>query len=201
MTDNNIFGNTKKFNDSIDIINKLETPRFQKILIRVLNKNERIFTEQEEGILQNIFKLTSSEFKGVLECCSFIFEQTAYYSLSPNNLLNQLKKTNLDDDKASSFQSTWEDNSDEVLGYLRTQSISPLQLDEIGWRLHYQMSSSTAIKRQASAILSLDFKSDTSNNNNNSNKKNNMILEFNKEQLLDFYNKLETIQEKLDSLA
>ncbi|KAM9965253.1 hypothetical protein ACTFIW_005065 [Dictyostelium discoideum] len=204
MTDN-IFGNTKRFNDSIELINKLETPRFQKILTRVVNKighkNERIFTESEENILQNLFKITSLEFKGILECCSFIFEQTAYYSLSPNNLVNQLKKTMLNDDKTSCFQSVWEDNSEPVLNFLRTQSIAPLQLNEIGWRLHYQMSSSTAIKRNASAIMELNFNNNNNNNDNNNNKNDKMILEFNKEQLLEFYNKLESIQEKLDTLA
>ncbi|KAN0025925.1 hypothetical protein ACTFIU_001689 [Dictyostelium citrinum] len=105
----------------------------------------------------------------------------------------------LNEDKTSCFQSVWEDNSEPVLNFLRTQSIAPLQLNEIGWRLHYQMSSSTAIKRNASAIMELDFKTDNSNNNKNNSDK--MILEFNKEQLLEFYNKLESIQEKLDTLA
>ncbi|KAF2078277.1 hypothetical protein CYY_000467 [Polysphondylium violaceum] len=204
MASNNIFGSTKKFNDALEILNRVDNARFQKILVRIVNKigrkGETIFTKQEEEMLENLLDLSGSEFKAMIQCCSFIFEQTAYYSLSSTNLFNQLENTQLDSEKCKSIQNVWEENYSDVLDFLRTKSISPLELDDVGWRLHYQMSSSTTNKRQASAIFEFSFKSDNNNNNDDENN-DKMILEFNKEQLTNFFYKLETIQEKLDTLS
>eukprot|EP01132_Coremiostelium_polycephalum_P007815 gene7815-9618_t len=203
----NIFGSTTKFNESIELINKLDPSRFPKILTRIIQKigqrNERIFTDAEEAQLQNLLNITSSQLKTVVECCSYIFEQTAYFTLSSANLVNQLSKTPLFDDKCSAFEKIWEEHSKNTIGNLRTKSISPLVLDDVGWRFHYQLSSSTSTKRQSSAIFELDLKNGASDNNStvvgNDNEK--MILEFNRSQLQEFFYKLEMIQEKLDSLA
>ncbi|KYQ94398.1 COMM domain-containing protein 10 [Tieghemostelium lacteum] len=202
----NIFGSTKKFNESVEIINKLDIQRFGRILQRIIQKfgqkNERIFTESEETQLQNLLKITSTELDSVLECCSFIFEQTAYYTLSGANLSNQLKKTSLNEDKVQAFESIWSDSAQDVIGLLRQKTVSPLVLDDVAWRLHYQMSSSTSNKKQATAIFEFDLKS-TSNNTQPSTQQQSekLLFEFNKDQLTTLFHKLESIQEKLDTLT
>ncbi|EFA75706.1 COMM domain-containing protein 10 [Heterostelium album PN500] len=201
MSATDIFTTTSsKFNDSLVLINKLDSSKFPRILSRIVqkigcDKSERIFSQVEEEQLQGVLGLAAYELKAIIEACSFIFEQTAYYSLSGNSLIAQLQKTTLQNDKITAFQSVWTENAESTLQQLRSKSVAPLVLGDIGWRFHLQMSQSSMSKiKQPSAIFEFDLKSD-------SKKDEKMVLEFNKEQLQDFFLQLELVQAKLDSLA
>ncbi|GAM25663.1 hypothetical protein SAMD00019534_088380 [Acytostelium subglobosum LB1] len=190
-----------KFNDSLALINRLDAAKFPRILSRIVqkigsDKNERIFTQVEEEQLQSVLELQAYELKQIIEACSFIFEQTAYYSLSSAVMVAQLQKSSLQNDKITAFQHVWSENAESTLLTLRTKSLAPLVLGDVGWRFHLQMSQSSMSKiKHPSAIFEFDLKATDAANNEK------MLLEFNKDQLQEFFVQLELIQAKLDSLA
>ncbi|EGG21920.1 COMM domain-containing protein 10 [Cavenderia fasciculata] len=201
MSGHNIFETTSSaFNESLALINKVDSSKFTRILSRIVQKigvrekGERIFSEAEEEQLQGVLGLSTNQLRSIIEATSFILDQIAYYAISSNALASQLDKTILAKDKIQTFQNVWEENAEHILQQLKSKTVSPMVLDDIGWRFHLQMSQSSMSKiKQSSAIFEFNLKS------SNSNEK--MLLEFNREQLQDLYLKLEDIQEKLDTLS
>jgi len=195
-----LFNLTTRFKNAISEINEIDKSRFPLLLTRVAKKTgikmEKIFSQQEEAQLQEVLKLSSADLSVVLEACTFIFEQAAYYNISGNTLGSQLGKTGLDQAKIEIFQRIWQEEAEGLVARLKTKTVSPLVLDEIGWRLHLHLSQSNLSKiKVPSAIFELSLKSPEGQ------KESSVLLEFNKDELQQFYFQLETMQDQLDNLS
>jgi len=202
-----LFTLNSKLTAAISLINDIDKARFPLLLTRVIKKfdtkNAKIFTPTEEAQLLEVLGLSQSELSNVLEACTFIFEQSTYYSISPTTLVNQLEKTGLVPPKIEVFQKVWQEEAESLIGRLRTKSVAPYVLDSVGWRLHLHMSQSSLSRvKTPTAIFRLDLKSDGNSDEKNEKDNNSGVtFEFTKDELEALYLQLEKIQDQLDSLG
>jgi len=137
--------------------------------------------------------------RSVIESCCFIFEQSAYFEIDENVMAFQLQKAQLQNSKVGAFVHVWREESPELLKKLRSKTITPLELNSVGWRMDLQISQSTLNRLKLPvAIMDLNLKSSSASSKiaNES-----LTLEFTHDELYDFFNKLELIQEQLDNLG
>ncbi|XP_070542596.1 COMM domain-containing protein 10-like [Ptychodera flava] len=194
-----MFQVTTSIKKAVALINEVDAAKFPRILSRVLQKlhlrDERSFTEDEEEKLQTALGLESKDIQLVLETIAFILEQAAYHSAKPSVLEQQLKGIELEDDKISVFVKAWTANGKGVIENLRHRTIAPNQLEDVSWRLNLQMGQANSAKMKLpNAMFELGVKKDDGS-------KERVRMEFNHEELYDFYDKLETIQSQLDSIS
>lgn len=195
-----MFTETASFKKAVSLINALGDVKFPLLLRRIVEKlhlkDEKAFTDEEEGKLQSALKLSSDDVKLVLEFIGYIFSQASYHMAKPAVLSQQLTQLGLDEDKVVSVVEEWTANGKQVIEHLRRKPFSAKQLETINWRFGLQMAQSSRGKmKQPNAIFELGFKDHQSKDNEK------LLLEFNHEELYKFYNQLEKIQAQLDSLS
>ncbi|XP_042277643.1 COMM domain-containing protein 10 isoform X3 [Thunnus albacares] len=157
---------------------------------------ERTFSEEEEQKLQTALSLDKQALNLVLETAAFILEQAVYHNIKPASLQQQLEAVHLNPDKAEVFSQTWATSGPELVEGLKHNIFAPKKLDYVGWQLNLQMAqSSQARLKSPSAVLQLGLR------NEDSEVQENVFVEFNHQELLEFYNKLEIVQGQLDSLT
>ncbi|XP_055555490.1 COMM domain-containing protein 10 isoform X2 [Falco biarmicus] len=207
---------------AVSLLNAVDPGRFPRLLSRLLQKlhlkAESTFSEEEEEKLQIAFSLEKQDLHLVLETISFIWEQAVYHNLKPASLQQQLQSIHLDQDKAEAFASAWAAAGQDTIEKFRQRVLTPRKLETIGWQLNLQMAESTQAKlKSPRAVLELGVSSEDGKRTLLSQKSFNnwltgcifdvlknlkkVFVEFNHQELFEFYNKLETIQAQLDSLT
>ncbi|XP_077200466.1 COMM domain-containing protein 10 isoform X2 [Paroedura picta] len=159
-------------------------------------EGESTFTEEEEEKLQIAFSVEKQDLHLLLETITFILEQAVYHNLKPTVLQQQLENSHVDRDKAEAFATTWAAAGPDTVEKFRQRILSPQKLETVGWQLNLQMAQSTQAKQKSpKAVLELGVMNQDSKNMEK------VFVEFNHQELFEFYNKLETIQAQLDSLT
>uniref|UniRef100_UPI00398EA3D7 COMM domain-containing protein 10 isoform X1 n=1 Tax=Pristiophorus japonicus TaxID=55135 RepID=UPI00398EA3D7 len=207
---------TQSIKQALVLINGIDTGKFPRLLSRILQKlhlkDEHSFNEEEKEKLQAALSLEKQDLHLVLETVSFILEQAAYYNMKPAALQQQLENVHLNQEKSEAFALAWTNMGQDIVEKLRQNTFAPKKLENIGWCLNLEMGQSTQAKMKSPhAILELGVNSEDSEVqgqisnfqvfpklNLNTEK---IFVEFNHGELLEFYNKLETIQAQLDSLT
>ncbi|XP_015232604.1 COMM domain-containing protein 10 [Cyprinodon tularosa] len=195
-----IIKETQSIKDAVAFINTIDVNKFSRLLSRIIQKlhvkGERTFSEEEEQKLQAALSLDKNALDLVLETAAFILEQAVYHSIKPAALLQQLEQIHLNPDKAEVFSQSWASAGPELVEKLKRNTFAPKKLDFVSWQLNLQMAqSSQARLKSPSAVLQLGVR------NEDSEVQENIFVEFNHQQLLEFYNKLEIVQGQLDSLT
>ncbi|XP_075035557.1 COMM domain-containing protein 10 isoform X2 [Mixophyes fleayi] len=185
---------------AVSIINGMDASKFPRLLSRILQKlhlkAEQSFNEDEEEKLQAAFSLDKQNLKLVLETISFILEQAVYHNLKTVVLHQQLENIHLEQGKIEAFASAWDNAGQETVEKFRQRILTPKKLETTAWQLNLQMAQSTQAKMKSpQAVLELGVSTEDTKNLEK------VFLEFNHTELLEFYNKLETIQAQLDSLT
>ncbi|XP_072272162.1 COMM domain-containing protein 10 [Pyxicephalus adspersus] len=185
---------------AVSIINEMEEARFPRLLSRIIQKlhlkAEHSFSEEEEEKLQAAFSLDKQNLKLVLETISFVLEQAVYHNLKAPLLHQQLENIHLDPNKTQSFVTVWESVGQETVEKFRQRILTPKTLETTAWQLNLQMAQSTQAKMKSpQAVLELGVSTEDTKIRDK------VFIEFNHKELLEFYNKLETIQAQLDSLT
>jgi len=213
---------TGRFKAAVVLINASDGakfPLFVSRVMRVILGEDPAFTPVEREKLGHALLKSSgggrSEQADILiDGCTYILEQTAYHSFSPNDLTNSLKEAGVDTDKAVAFVEVWKQFGPQLLEKLRRSSLAPLTLSEVNWRLHLELAHKEESKINApTAIFQFVLKDDEASESDkadadNSSKKNSeladgrrdFLVEMNKDQLTQFYLKLEKIQQQMDNL-
>ncbi|KAF7660831.1 hypothetical protein LDENG_00274590 [Lucifuga dentata] len=191
---------TQSIKEAVTLINTIDVNKFSRLISRIIQKlhlkGERTFSEEEEQKLQAALLLDKQALNLVLETAAFILEQAAYHNVKPASLQQQLEAVHLSPDKAEVFSQTWATVGPELLERLKHSIFAPRKLEYVGWQLNLQMAQSSQARMKApSAVLQLGLR------NEDSEVQENVFVEFNHEELLDFYNKLEIVQGQLDSLT
>ncbi|KAL0979804.1 hypothetical protein UPYG_G00189940 [Umbra pygmaea] len=195
-----IIKESQSIKEAVTLINKIDLNKFSRLLSRILQKlhlkEERTFSEEEEQKLQGALSLDKQSVSLVLETTAFILEQAVYHNVKPASLNQQLENIHLSSEKADVFCQIWTTAGPHVLDQVRQRIFAPKKLEHIGWELNLQMARSTHAKlKEPHAVLELGLR------NEDSVRVDNVSLEFSHQQLLEFYNKLETVQAQLDSLT
>lgn len=191
---------TQSIKEAVNFINTIDVNKFSRLLSRIIQKlhvkGERTFNEEEEQKLQAALSLDKNALNLVLETAAFIMEQAVYYSIKPASLQQQLEEIHLNSDKAEVFSQSWASAGPELVEKLKRNTFAPKKLDYISWQLNLQMAqSSQARLKSPSAVLHLGVR------NEDSEVQENIFVEFDHQQLLEFYDKLEVVQGQLDSLT
>ncbi|XP_056586111.1 COMM domain-containing protein 10 [Triplophysa dalaica] len=191
---------TQSIKEAVVYINSIDNSKFSRLLSRILHKlhlkAERSFSEEEEEKLQSALSLEKESLKLVLETVSFIFEQALYHNVKPASLKQQLENISVVCDKAEAFSQIWAAAGQDELEKIRQRIFAPQTLDQVGWQLNLQMGGSCQSKLTAAhAVLDVGLRAEDGDELQN------VFVEFNHQELLDFYNKIEQIQTQLDSLS
>ncbi|XP_078070753.1 COMM domain-containing protein 10 [Mustelus asterias] len=191
---------TQSIKQAVTLINGIDSGKFPRLLSRILQKlhlkDEQSFNEEETEKLQVALSLEKQDLRLVLETVSFILEQAAYYNMKPAALQQQLENIHLSQEKAEAFAQAWTNMGQDIVEKLRQSTFAPKKLEKIGFCLNLEMGHSTQAKMKSPhAILELGINSEDCENTEK------VLLEFNHGELLEFYNKLETIQTQLDALT
>ncbi|XP_075692510.1 COMM domain-containing protein 10 isoform X3 [Rhinoderma darwinii] len=195
-----IFKDTVSIKQAVSIINDMDAGKFPRLLSRILQKlhlkTEQSFNEEEEEKLQAAFSLDKQSLKLVLETISFILEQAVYHNLKTPVFRQQLENIRLEQSKTEAFAIVWENAGQETVEKFRQRTLTPKKLETTAWQLNLQMAQSTQAKMKSpQAVLELGVSTEDTKNLEK------IFVEFNHQELLEFYNKLETIQAQLDSLT
>jgi len=180
----------------------IDKNKFSLLLSRIVKtlhlKNEKPFSDSEKQQLKNVLKLNENEVDVLIEACSFIFEQSAYYNLQPSSLQTHLEKAALKPEQVSAFVSVWENEREALLGQFRGRtSLIGKKLDKVEWELHLQMAQSSVSRlKNPSAVFDFSLKNVDSNQPTEK-----FEVEFSHQQLYELYSNLEKIQDQLDALS
>ncbi|XP_060894642.1 COMM domain-containing protein 10 [Labrus mixtus] len=195
-----IIKETQSIKEAVTFINAIDVNKFSRLISRIIQKlhlkGERTFSEDEEQKLQTALSLDKQALDLVLETTAFILEQAVYHNVKPAALQQQLEAVHLNPDKAEMFSQTWAAAGPELVEKLKNNIFAPKKLEYVGWQLNLQMAqSSQARLKSPSAILQLGLRKEDSEVQEN------VFADFNHQELLEFYNKLEVVQGQLDSLT
>ncbi|XP_029018920.1 COMM domain-containing protein 10 isoform X4 [Betta splendens] len=195
-----IIKETQSIKEAVTFINAIDVNKFSRLISRIIQKlhlkGERIFSDEEEQKLQGALSLDKQALHLVLETSAFVLEQAVYHNVKPASLQQQLEAVHLNPDKAEVFSQIWATAGPELVEKLKQNIFAPRKLEYVGWQLNLQMAqSSQARLKSPSAVLQLGLRSEDSEVQDN------VFVEFNHQELLDFYNKLEIVQGQLDSLT
>ncbi|XP_060091547.1 COMM domain-containing protein 10 isoform X1 [Heteronotia binoei] len=195
-----VIPDTASVRKAVSFINTIDTVKFSRLLSRILQKlhlkGESTFTEEEEEKLQIAFSVEKQDLHLILETITFILEQAVYHNLKPTILQQQLEHSLVDHDKAEVFATMWAAAGPDIVEKFRQRILSSQKLETVGWQLNLQMAQSTQAKQKSpQAVLELGVINQDLKNMEK------VFVEFNHQELFEFYNKLETIQAQLDSLT
>ncbi|XP_034451011.1 COMM domain-containing protein 10 [Hippoglossus hippoglossus] len=195
-----IIKETRSIKEAVTFINAIDVNKFSRLISRIIQKlhlkGEKTFSEEEEQKLQAALSLDKQALNLVLETAAFILEQAVYHNVKPASLQQQLEAVHLNPDKAEVFSQTWATAGPELVEKLKLNIFAPKKLEFVGWQLNLQMAQSSQAKlKSPSAVLQLGLRKEDSEVQEN------VFVEFNHQELLEFYNKLEIVQGQLDSLT
>jgi len=170
-----------------------------RILERIHSKDTAIFTQDEQLKLQSVLGINESVvMKGLIETLCVLWEQIVYHLLKPKVIVSQLVGLGVSQEKALLCAQIWATHGSLVCERFRDRSylIANQQLVDVNCKLLLQTSHSSSghlktVLTQVDLVLAHD---DTKQH------KNNISIEFDHEQLSQFYNQLESIQTQIDQL-
>mmetsp|Transcript_20437 Transcript_20437/g.24535 ORF Transcript_20437/g.24535 Transcript_20437/m.24535 type:complete len:217 (+) Transcript_20437:214-864(+) len=184
-------------------------PILQRIADRLHAKGESAFSTSEEAQLQEMLGLSEEDVNRVLALCSYTFQQAAYQGAAPQVVSEHMTAAGANATQEKCFTHIWSQAGGAVVKALRDQKFGAVgRLEHVSWWVQLadlnssskeatQQSSDTVDEPSISAVLQLDV-SPADNNKNKSNE--NIAMSFTHDELYDFFDKLEIIQEQLDAL-
>ena len=209
---------TGRFKAAVVLINASDGGKFPLFLSRVMRVvlgDDAAFTVAEREKLGRALLGTAGAGSGpeqadiLIDGCTYILEQTAYHSSTPAALAERLAEAGVDADRAAAFVDVWRQFGAQLLERLRRSALAPLTLSEVNWRLHLELAHKDAAKINApAAIFQFVLKNDGAAADSTSSDsaaaledgRRDFLVEMDKDQLTQFYLKLEKIQQQLDNL-
>lgn len=96
------------------------------------------------------------------DACTYILEQTAYYSFNLQVLAEHLRKLGFEEEKIVSIAAAWKAGGAAVLEKLRSSTLAPLALQSVDWRLHLQLAQASLSRLNVpTAMFRFAFADDT----------------------------------------
>uniref|UniRef100_A0A673HSS0 COMM domain-containing protein n=1 Tax=Sinocyclocheilus rhinocerous TaxID=307959 RepID=A0A673HSS0_9TELE len=179
--------------EAVTHINSIDSSKFSRLLSRILQK-----LHLKVSVCENDLVLILSLYECVIRCKAEDFSlQAVYHNLKPASLRQQLENISVQPEKAEVFAQVWASAAPDVLQKIRLGIFAPNKLDLVGWQLNLQMATSARSRLKAPhAVLNLGLRTE-----DDTERLQDVFVEFNHQDLLDFYNQMEMIQTQLDSLS
>ena len=146
----------------------------------------------------SFLSLTPDDLTTVVSGSKYILDQACFFNLAAEKLHNQLVEHNMNEDQAAIFGKVWKKSRTPMVEMLREHSFgAPLALTNIDWRLQVSMAHDKLSKtKHVATVLDLHLADPSGETPAES-----VLLEFNKEQLLELYENLELIQSQVDKIT
>ncbi|KAL7646671.1 UNVERIFIED_CONTAM: hypothetical protein RMT77_001924 [Armadillidium vulgare] len=189
-------------------LNAIEGNKLHALLMRfyhAIYSESYLFSKEEKEKLEKSLQLSAKEFNEILTVIKDILFESAQNTLHPQILKTKLVSFGMLESHAEIFSDLWAQNGKMVIGKLKKISLSQWQLKGLSWEFHAE-TSSTSTARQKCPIVIMDlnlFEAPPLLCNTSSDydlKGKNVVFQMDGEDLLQFYNELEKIQQQIDSL-
>lgn len=188
---------TPQIKRAIELINKFDNAKLSGILQRIIQNihtsAESYFSDEELTKLEASLELTRENLTLVINIIEFILLQSVYELVKASFLVNELQNLRLDEEKSLIFGNLWKENGKDMIERIKqAKTISLNRLEDIKWRLNIQLASDLKTKQKLSnALVNFSIKGEQNED---------IIVEFNKDELFEFYASLELIQKQIDAL-
>ncbi|CAN0413822.1 unnamed protein product, partial [Ectocarpus fasciculatus] len=190
-----------RFTQAAQVVNSLPEDKFPRLLNRIFSKlhikNARIFSEEEEGQMKNLFGLTDDSLKLVIDGCSYIFEQAAFQGLGPEPMFEVLLEAGFESPHAKALGRLWAAERIDFVNKLKQRTLGAAALVGTDYHMNITVAESTLSKLQESTAL-FDF---TISNPSHESQNDKLCMELSHPELFSFFQQLETVQQQLDSLG
>lgn len=142
-------------------VNAIPVEKFPLLLNRIFQKlhikNTRLFSDEEEEQLQELFGFAVADLRLVLDCCCYIFEQAAFTSTGPEPLFDILLEAGFDEAHAKVLGRSWASEASDYVSKLKTQSLGFTSLQgTIDYHINMVVGQSAMSKQQEPTAL-LEF--------------------------------------------
>ncbi|RNA22067.1 COMM domain-containing 10-like [Brachionus plicatilis] len=193
---------TEQIKKAVQLINEIGTEKFplllQRIALKIHSATEVSFKQEEIEKLEKSLELSNENVLLVIEILEFIFLQSTYEVIKAQNLAVNLAKISLNEDKVTAIAEAWKEHGKEIIEKIRqNKAVFSRRLLNVKWRLNIQMANSMQTKQKTpNALFEFNISGSSAQPEDDT-----VQVEFNKEQLYDFFLKLETIQKQIDTLS
>lgn len=159
---------------------------------------QQLFTPQEYEMLQQTFDIRShDDTKLLIDSICYVFEQALYHQLNPSRLYQQLAEVHVDESQADAFQQCWSHMGRDFVSTVRDRTLgAPQSLSSISWKLQLKLSQ-TDLSRQKIPNALFEFRLANSDGSGDEA----LMVEFTKDELHEFFEQLEIIQQQIDNLS
>ena len=163
-----------------------------------VNKDESAFSDAESEQLRLMLNVSVEELDIIVWGCSYIWDQAAFYNLSPTNLASQLQEHGMTEAIVNVFGAVWASMKPAFMTTLRDYTFgAPKVLKDVDWRLQLTISHQSLAKTKVcNSILNISL-----GDANEKDVCDDITLELSKSQLYELYKNLETIQSQLDQIS
>ncbi|XP_039272135.2 COMM domain-containing protein 10-like [Styela clava] len=194
------FEESIRFSKGIDVLNSTEGSKLPKLASRVAQSigtdNKTPFTDDEKYKLSEVLEINTDSVNHMLEAIKHIYERAAYHSWKPAILSEQLSSLGMDEERSGMLSQGWQKYGRDIVSRLKKKTLTANQLDRVDWHLNLQVAQGSKSKiTEPNVVLQLNVNDPSEKGSHD------VLMEFNHEELLAFYNKLETIQEQMDALS
>lgn len=177
----------------VSIMNSLSTKKFQLLLSHlVFSTNGDAFTSEELIKLRDSLKISDENLMLLVNSIKYLIKQYARVILKPTTLKKELKEhLKLDEEKCDVFVKIWCEETNKDMGKID----DVMNLDDLAWEQNIKIADQVSSEQEMPVTrLQLNLSS-----TNNIDKNERIVIELDKDELLQLYNALEVIQIKLDN--
>ena len=181
--------------DSLKLAERIPSQQFVQLLKRVaisLNDREKTpFSDDEVTFLIEQFSFTPSSLDEMLSGCQYLLQQSACFGFTADKLKQYVSDLGISDELVKCFCNVWDGEGDRIIESFKNRAISDYSLDNTKWTLNVgAYSKNVGYNRATNAVLNLNIPD-----------KEPILVQFNHDQLTQFYQQIEQIQQEIDKLT
>lgn len=181
--------------NSLKLVEKIPPQQFVQLLRRLaisLNDREKTpFSDDEVTFLIEHFNFTPSSLDEMLSGCQYLLQQSACFSFTSDKLKQYIFDLGLGDEHIKCFCNVWLSEGEKIIESFKNRTISDYSLDSTKWTLNIgAYNKKDGYNRSTNAVLNLSVAD-----------KEPILVQFNHEQLTQFYKQIENIQQEIDKLT
>lgn len=189
----------------INMIDKLDANKFQLLLNRIVQAiiktgfdDLEVFTPAENELLAISLETNINAINKLIDFIVNMFKLVTYNITKPTSLENQLvNNLHMDEDKAKIFSNVWSNYAKSIVQKFKQDSVYDFQLDDVNWMVNITTATDTEPQKfHPSAMIELKV----NNLSSSEVREDHVILNLSKEELTKFYDTLETINTRINSL-
>lgn len=190
-----MFSKTPQLVRAVELINDIEDDKIPLLLSRIIKSlplGTGPFNTEELDQLTDVLDVAHDELDQIIDTATFIYQETAYKGTSGTKLKVHLEELGMEEECAVVFGKTWIAHGPAYIDHLKSRPMMATHLRQVDWRLNLHMGHRLQSKVLVpNALISLKIKEDEAP----------LSIEFTHEELLKFYDNLETIQQQVDGMA